>query len=462
MVTDLKAESNSNTKIQVRIDNLVTNWELAHKYYDSDPKSALTKARIAAEEICKHLYLVQRHRYPDNAAWSKDVHRKMLGELTPLLDKHRVVPRIVQTALYTIQAFGNLGTHSGGEEVEPIESHHVEPCLSALASVIEWFVKTQCNDQLNTRFHGLEKNLVVGVPQTQKLLSQVEDVARGLEQILLASSHQVRAMQITTKNYFLRRHHLAGPHPLRDALDYAPETNLFHLDKGGDILGYDYESIGNLTGKGVLEDRISDFWAEVDMALSLTSQFQIARTVLPKVCWVYYTSAREFIYIAEWESSKKEVHAYSPELLTHEFFTKGQPDHNPTRSHFWTRPYRDEYGKGMMVTLGAPIDWDGRFLGTVALDLGVDMINAHLRLNDLPAGELVLANEHMQVIGHPYKTSSDDKEILSLAAVTSLTGLGAIDFATWKPREVRKLEERDVFYIDVEHTPWHLFCVGAL
>jgi hypothetical protein len=447
--------------LQRQIDQLRKTWEEARQYQQNDPSSALVKARVAAEMICKRLYLEQRRRDPENKTWSQDVAGKMLGELTPKLHKEKVVPRVVSTALFTIQHFGNMGAHDVGDEADSIESHLIEPCLSALTCVVQWFLETQCDERLNVQFDGAQRRGVSDIAQEQELFSQVEEVANGLEQILQASIHQIRAMQITAENFFLRRLHSPGPHPLREELGFSRKRDLFHLDNGDEVDGFEIKTLGNLTGPGNLEEKEEAFWAEIDMALDLTTQFQITRAVLPKVVWVYYTSAQGFIYIAPWTSHKNVDHSYSPTLLTLEFFTKGRFEENPERGLFWTKPYCDEYGEGMMVTLGAPIDNDGNFLGTVAVDLSVDLFNEHLRHQDLRGGELVLVNEHFQVLGHPYRTSSDDKEVHSLAEVTGVDAFDGTELDGWEPRTVGTVAGRDAFFVAVENSPWRLFFVSA-
>lgn len=446
--------------LQRQVDRLRKMCDEAHRYQQNDPSSALVKARKAAEQICKRLYQDQHRRNPENKAWSKPVEGRMLGELTRKLHDEKVVPRVVSTALFTIQAFGNMGAHDMGDEADQIEPHLIEACLSALTSVVQWFLETQCDERLNLSFEGVKKGVISDIVRQQHLFSQVEEVASGLEQILLASIHQIRAMQITAENFFLRNSLSPRPHPLRVALAFRSKRDLFHLDNGDDVDGYEIDTIGNLTGDGDLEQRPDAFWTEIDMALDLTTQFQITCSVLPKVVWVYYTSAQGFIYIAPWQSHKKGEHSYSPTLLTLEFFTSGCLENNPQRNRFWTRPYCDEYGKGMMVTLGAPIDKDGNFLGTVALDLSVDLFNEHLRLHDLAGGELILVNEFHQVLGHPYRISSDDKEVRSLSELTKLSLESGAALDGWEPRSVRIISGRATFFIEVEHTPWRLFFLG--
>jgi hypothetical protein len=293
------------------------------------------------------------------------------------------------------------------------------------------------------------------------LLSRMDEVENGLVKILQPSMHQIRAIQITAKNFFSRRIHSTGPHPLREELRYSRKRDLFHLDDGDEVDGFDVTTIGNMSGKGNLEEREEAFWTEIDMALELTTLFQIIRTVLPNIVWVYYTSAQGFIYIMPWTPHSRVNNSYSPTLLTLEFFTMGRFEENPERGLFWTKPYCDEYGKGMMVTLGAPIDNDGNFLGTVAIDLSVDLFNEHLRHHDLRGGELVLVNEHLQVLGHPSRTSSDDKEVQSLAEVTGVDAFDGIELGGWEPRTVRTVAGRKAFFVAVENSPWRLFFVSA-
>ena len=52
-----------------------------------------------------------------------------------------------------------------------------------------------------------------------------------------------------------------------------------------------------------------------------------------------------------------------------EFHTIAEPKNNPLRKNVWTSVYMDAAGKGLMVTLSAPIYNKDTFKGIVSLDL---------------------------------------------------------------------------------------------
>ena len=55
-----------------------------------------------------------------------------------------------------------------------------------------------------------------------------------------------------------------------------------------------------------------------------------------------------------------------------------------------------------MVSLATPIYDEDNFWGTIALDLGLDLLCDHLRLNTPPNGFYLLLNNKGEVLGHPY------------------------------------------------------------
>ena len=139
-----------------------------------------------------------------------------------------------------------------------------------------------------------------------EIFARTQETAHELEQILLGSIHQVQGMRMLAERY-LERMPQGHTHPLTEELGYSKKKNLFHLDDGDEADGFEIEHIGNLTGIGDLENRSPEFWREINMALSLTTPFEITKTLIADSEWVYYTSASQFIYIMPWESYKKRA-----------------------------------------------------------------------------------------------------------------------------------------------------------
>jgi hypothetical protein len=91
-----------------------------------------------------------------------------------------------------------------------------------------------------------------------------------------------------------------------------------------------------------------------------------------------------------------------------DFFTHGAERLNPGRTVFWTSPYEDHYGKGMMVTVAAPVYRGKTFLGTVAIDLGTDLLNDFVGDQRLSRGTVFVVNSKGDLIAAPGITRSRD------------------------------------------------------
>jgi diguanylate cyclase (GGDEF)-like protein len=77
------------------------------------------------------------------------------------------------------------------------------------------------------------------------------------------------------------------------------------------------------------------------------------------------------------------------------------PAHNPERKIFWTPVYLDQQAHTWMVSVIAPLDWQGRWVGTVGHDLSVQtLIDAVANTDDEPSQQLIIdADGHL--IAHP-------------------------------------------------------------
>ena len=94
-------------------------------------------------------------------------------------------------------------------------------------------------------------------------------------------------------------------HPaVKDVTDF-PALNIYGLEAlpGGGV-GH---LVGNLSGIGRVAALDEAHWQEIAAALALTPNFTSAITALPDLKWVYYLSARGFVYLAP-DNSIVDVH----------------------------------------------------------------------------------------------------------------------------------------------------------
>jgi SNF2 family DNA or RNA helicase len=108
----------------------------AMRYADTDPETSLMYARKSAEGICKQVFLSEIGNPGNNR----------LDKLIELLSKKDSLPERIKIPLRTIQQYGNYAAHVQSDH-ESIERTYIEPCLTALIHVTNWYY----HDYLNTK-----------------------------------------------------------------------------------------------------------------------------------------------------------------------------------------------------------------------------------------------------------------------------------------------------------------------
>lgn len=243
----------------------------------------------------------------------------------------------------------------------------------------------------------------------RRLGAAFQGAHQTLQALLATCSSQASALRHQAESILVSTPHWASEHPAMALLAHDRKTGLSHLDRAMDCELGARGAVGNLTGAGNLHGLKGKDRQELDMALRLGDAFHATVLALKPVAtvgWVYYTSRLRFIHIYPWTHSK--VVGYHDRLLTMDFFVRGTARVNPERSVFWTAPYEDHYGKGMMVTVAAPVSRGKKFLGTVAIDLGTDLLNDFVSAHRLARGPIFVVNAGGDLIAAPGITRSRD------------------------------------------------------
>ncbi len=248
--------------------------------------------------------------------------------------------------------------------------------------------------------------------ESRSLRRQFQEKINYIDHLLSMVTQNVEGMRIVAEADLLQTRHIVSLNqPLEfQNLQGSPSKSIYTLDSVR--LPLKKDMIGNLTGLGSLSARENDFYREIHMALTLNPQFRAISKSSENAAWIYYTSKNDFINIYPWVSSND--FSFSKELLSHEFFTLGTPAKNTNRGKFWTEVYVDEYGKGLMTTCAAPVYDSNNFLGTVAIDLTIDFLNAQVKKFRTNKGVMCLFNNEGHLIAHPTAITSQDKKIKKL------------------------------------------------
>ncbi len=162
-----------------------------------------------------------------------------------------------------------------------------------------------------------------------------------------------------------------------DYFEYDEENDSYNLDKLEEVaeeIGITTWKVGNITGKGNLEflkDENSIKAKEIYTMLFLTEAYYIITEKLDASYWVYYTSLNEFISIRKPDDNyvSSDEFKYDSELLEMQFVKEGTYDNHPKRTDvFWTHPYIDLGGAGLMVTASFPVDYKEQYVGSLSVD----------------------------------------------------------------------------------------------
>jgi len=230
--------------------------------------------------------------------------------------------------------------------------------------------------------------------EIRELQNAFEEKLFDIEHVAQTTEEQVQAMKYKAETY-LATHLQPQNSLLFNKLQQINETS-YNLDNVQSP--FDKTMVGNLTGQGRLDKRDANFYRELDMALDLNPLFTIAQRNIPNAKWIYYTSANNFINIYPWTDSTE--FSFNSELYEHEFYTLGLPENNSGHQIFWTNPYIDEAGKGLMVTCAAPIYENKRFLGTAAIDFTLTTLNQLIQDFPYSTKNLLLVNDNYQLLAH--------------------------------------------------------------
>ncbi|BAY08771.1 ATP-binding protein [Calothrix sp. NIES-2098] len=301
--------------------------------------------------------------------------------------------------------------------------------------------------QFRSRYHDEIEQLKI------KFLQE----AASLDYLVKGASDHVNTLQIAAQGYLVAHPQTQPASLLFSQIANLPGQNYYALDRIEPP--FTKTGIANLSGRGSIDNLSAEMRREMEMALSLNSLFQSSQNNIPNLAWVYYTSKQKFINIYPWVSSKDFL--FTDDFYTHDFYRLGLPEKNPKRQIFWTKAYTDEGGKGLMVTVSAPVYDRDRFLGTVSLDFTLDVLNQLLRNAEIGSDRkfhlFAINNKYNQLLAHPTLVSSADPQVKSatIAFPKELQSQYQEVLAT-PANEVNSVGSYLVLHYQLKNAPWKL------
>ena len=160
----------------------------------------------------------------------------------------------------------------------------------------------------------------------------------------------------------------------------------------------------SLTGIGKLEEIDLDTIHEIYSVLYLKPLFKTILNSKHDIKWVYYTSAKNFIYVAP--SSEVWGKEFLTSFYKKEFWTNTIPLNNPKSELILTKIY-DDTGKGYLTTLSLPITNRDKFMGVISIDISVNILKEMID-EDILIGSIYLVNKDDKIIASNKKFGLND------------------------------------------------------
>ncbi len=210
--------------------------------------------------------------------------------------------------------------------------------------------------------------------------------------------------------------------------------------------------IGRLTGTGRAADLSGKIINEIYVAEKLNNFFAKTTVNLPKTPFVYYISKSNF-----WNLTPRHLEEfafYIKEYQNYDLFTFGLPENNASRKVFWTKPYLDAGGNGLMVTSGIPVYYQGKFTATICIDMLFEDIANYLKSNTFSNRNISLIDNYSQVV------SSTFEHLAPPGKIPTLQNLINDDRNNIRLFETNKFiwyKNNRIFISPIPNSQWYIF-----
>ncbi|WP_159650913.1 sensor histidine kinase [Vibrio atypicus] len=182
--------------------------------------------------------------------------------------------------------------------------------------------------------------------------------------------------------------------------------------------------------------------------------------------WSYYYDANQVItYIYPWLSATDILAATQSNNMDdalNVIYEAGgtfpleliNPKANPSKEKVWTTPYMDAGGKGMMISLLAPIYHQEKFIGAVGTDITLKVLDKIITDRPLEHARLAIVDENGLVIGDSAGTLQGKSESVVQDSVLSLISVGEAHNSELS--QILTTPQGYWVSYPLPHTPWRL------
>jgi signal transduction histidine kinase len=136
---------------------------------------------------------------------------------------------------------------------------------------------------------------------------------------------------------------------------------------------------------------------------------------------------------------------------------KVEVENNPDGSAFWTEPYLDSWGNGVLVSFAAPLHIGGELYGVVAVDVTLKFLEDFVKPSAGLPGDVLVVTENDVVLAEDMFITKDKKRVPTLAETVPVDLLYELPKETF---QTSGLDEFGGYYLlkaRIKFSPYYLF-----
>lgn len=195
-------------------------------------------------------------------------------------------------------------------------------------------------------------------------------------------------------------------------------------------------NIRSKIGQVFVHSQPRDYTFDLRALITMTSGIVSTHQQYKDFQWSYYYDAEEVLtFLYPWLSYKDLLAATETNTMDDALDVIYQaggtyplklvnPRANPSKTKVWTTPYMDAGGKGMMVSLLAPVYHGERFIGSVGTDITLSVLDTILTKRPLDIGRLVIVDSKGLVVGDSKGALKDITNSVSQNGILTLMSIG--------------------------------------
>ncbi|MBW1637304.1 MAG: PAS domain-containing protein, partial [Deltaproteobacteria bacterium] len=246
---------------------------------------------------------------------------------------------------------------------------------------------------------------------------------------------------------------------IEKAAVYHKKGDHSHLEKGTTIGSN--EVLGSIIVSGKFNDQLWSRLKWILLGLDLFDSQEAEHGNSENITLSYFIS-KKYRFISTYpaidvEEILSEQEGNAAKWLNHAFEVYEEfisRNNNPKREVFWTQPYLDRAGNGMMVSCAIPVDEPSGVVGVLGADIILNFINRFtVPIATLP-GEMILVSPNREVISASGLSYDTENDIVLLDAFLKSKNDELMDFT--KQPKISNRQDEILFTYTLKNAPWTL------